>query len=98
MVQVDVEIKNIETDPTGQMITLTVEAIIEGEPTEIRFSEMVGNLRGMTEVEVRQHFKGILQDVVSQRIGMKEELTPEKKWKRTQTYIGATFTIETGEV
>ena len=94
MVQVNVEIKNIESDPTGQMITLTVEATIGEIVEEIRFGEMVGNLRGMTEPEIQQHFKGILQDVVRQRIGMREELTPEKKWKRAEAYIGATFIIE----
>ena len=76
------------------MITLTVEANIGGMIEEIRFSEMVGNLRGMTEPGVRQHFKGILQDIVRQRVGMKEELTPDKIWKRTQKYIGAKFTVE----
>lgn len=94
MVEVSVLVKDIESDPTGQMITLTVEANIEGEPQEIRFSEMVGNLRGMTDPEIRQRLKGILRDVVSQKIGEREELTPEKKWKRAETYIGATFTIE----
>lgn len=98
MVKVNVLVKDIETDPTGQMITLTVEATVGKIVEEISFGEMVGNLRGMTEAEVRQHFKGILQDVVRQRIGMREELTPEKVWKRTQKYIGATFVIETDEV
>ena len=96
MVQVEVVIKDIETDPTGKMITLTVEAIIEGEIHEICFGEMVGNLRGMTDTQIRQHFKGILQDVIHQKIGEREELTPEKIWKRTQKYIGETFTVEVG--
>lgn len=94
MVQVDVEILNIESDPTGQMITLTVEVNIEGITEKIRFGEMVGNLRGKTEPEIRQHFKGILQDVIRQKIGEREELTPDRKWKRAQKYIGATFTVE----
>jgi len=98
MVEVNVEIKNIETDQTGQMITLTVEATLGEVVEEISFGEMVGNLQGMTEPEVRQHFKGILKDVVRQRIGMREELNAEKKWKRAQKYIGATFVIDTEEV
>lgn len=94
MVEVNVEIMNIASDPTGQMITLTVEAIIGGKVMEIIFSEMVGNLAGMTDAQVRERLKGILKDVIRQKIGEVSELTPDRKWKRAQTYIGATFVIE----
>lgn len=90
MVSVDVVVKDIESDPTGQMITLTVEASIGETVEEIRFSEMVGNLRGMTDAQIRQRLKGILQDVIRQKIGEREELTSDRKWKRAQKYIGAT--------
>lgn len=94
MVEVNVLIKNIETDPTGQMITLIVEANIKGETQTISFGEMVGNLRGMTDIKIKEHFKGILQDVVRQKIGEREELNAQKKWKRAQSFIGKTYTIE----
>ncbi len=94
MVQVNVLIKAIETDPTGQMITLTVEANIQGKTQVISFGEMVGNLRGMTDIEIKKRFKGILQDVIRQKIGEREELTAQKKWKRAQSFIGKTYTIE----
>ncbi len=94
MVQVNVLIKAIETDPTGQMITLTVEANIQGKTQEVIFSEMVGNLRGMTDIQIKEHLKGILQDVIRQKIGEREELNAQKKWKRAQSFIGKTYTIE----
>ena len=98
MVQVNVEILNIETDQAGQMITLTVETTVGEIVEEIRFGEMVGNLRGKTNTEVRQHFKKILQDVIRQRIGMREELNTEKLWKRAQEFIGNEYVIDTEDV
>lgn len=94
MVEVDVLIKDIETDPTGRMVTLTVEAEIEGEPEEIRVTEMVGNLQEMTKEETRKHFSLIFEDVLRQKIGEKRELTPQKTWARAQDFIGERFTIK----
>ncbi len=94
MVNVKVTIKSIETDPTGQMVTLIVDAVINDQVHEISFGEMVGNLRGLTNEQVKDRLKGIFQDVVRQKIGMLEELNPQKKWKRTQAFVGKTFTIE----
>jgi len=93
MVQVDITIKDIELDPTGRMITLVVDATIAGRTEKIRVCEMVGNLRGLTD-EVRDHFKGSLQDVIRQRLGELEEVTPAGVWKRAQTFIGKTYVIE----
>lgn len=94
MTQVDVVIRDIEIDPTGRMITLTVDATVAGKTEEVRVCEMVGNLRGLNNLEVQDRFKGILQDVIRQRLGEREEVTAEGAWKRAQTFIGKTFIIE----
>lgn len=94
MVQVDVVIKGIELDPTGRMITLAVDFTIAGKTEEVRVCLMVGDLRGLTAVEVRDRFKGILQDVIRQRLGEREEVTPDGAWKRAQDFIGKAYTIE----
>lgn len=94
MVQVNIVIKDIEIDPTGRMITLTVDATIAGKTEEVRMCEMVGNLGGLTDAEVRDHFKGCLQDVIRQKLGEREEITVDRLWKRSQTFIGNTYTIK----
>jgi len=94
MVQVNIKITDIELDPTGRMITLTIDATIAGRTEEVRVCEMVGNLRGLTDIEVRDHFKGSLQDVIHQRLGELDEVTPERTWKRAQDFIGKTYIIE----
>lgn len=94
MTTVEVKIKSIETDPTGRMITLTVDATVAGKTEEVRVCEMVGNLKGLTDAEVQDHFRGSLQDVIRQRLGEKEEVTPTGVWKRAQNFIGKSYTIE----
>lgn len=95
MAEINVQIKDIETDSTGQMVTLILDAMIGGKNEEVRVNEMVGNFQGMTDTEVRQHFEGILQDVLRQKIGEKEELNTKRVWKRAQKFIGDTYVIDT---
>ena len=76
------------------MITLTVDATVAGKIEEVRVCEMVGNLKGLTDAEVRDHFKGSLQDVIRQRLGELEEVMPGGVWRRAQSFIGKTYTIE----
>lgn len=93
MVQADVLIKGIVTDPTCRMITIIADVTVLEITEEIRISEMVGNLQDMTLEETRQHFKDIMIGVIRQKIGERKEIE-NGKWKRAGDFIGDEYTIE----
>lgn len=90
---IPVEIKDIETDPTGRMITLIINVVIEDSVEQIRVGVMVGELAGMTNEETQKRFIQILRNVLTQKLGEKQELNSEGKWSRAADFIGTKFPL-----
>ncbi len=88
-----VRVDNIELDPTEQMLVFTVSFSVGSLSETVKFNDMVGNYRGKTDADVAKMLRGIIQDIIRQRIGRTEEVIGGA-WKRAAAFIGQEYVIE----
>ena len=97
MVQALVKIKEIETDSTGQMITVIYEVTINGETYEDRYTEMIFNVANMKKAELMEHFNRLLKSIIKQKIKEKNAIDVDMKWKDKALVINEEMLIDITE-
>lgn len=93
MVVANIVIKKIETDSTGQMLTVTADVDAGNGIVEVVFNTMIASMSGLTDAEVQEMFRGAIQDIITQKA--KAEMDVENgQWKRTEAFVGMRYDLE----
>lgn len=102
--KVNVKIKDVVTIHTTEgkrldqpLIEVTLEAnkVGETEKYEIKFSEMLSNLAGMTNEELLDYIEGLVQSYARTAYKGQQALDPvTRDWDKTSLAVGREFIVE----
>jgi len=102
--QVKVKVKDIQTihtDGGGRldqpMIEVTLECNKVGEATkyEVKFSEQLANLAGMSDAQLLGYCQMLAESYAKTAYKGQQQLDPvTKNWKKQNDYIGQEFTVD----
>ncbi len=102
--QVKVKIKDIRTIHTNEggrldqpMIEVTLECNKVGvaEKYELKFSEQLANLAGMSDVQLRNYCQMLVESYAKTAYKGQQQLDPlTKDWNQQANYIGQEFTVD----
>jgi hypothetical protein len=95
------DIKTIHTDSGGRLdqpmieVTLECNKVGAAEKHEIKFTEQLSNLAGMTDAQLRNYCQMLVEAYTKSAYKGQQELHPDTKdWNKQAQYIGQEFTID----
>lgn len=95
------DIKTIHTDTAGRLDQPMIEVSLEcnkvgaAEKYEIKFSEQLSNLAGMTDAELRDYCQMLVESYAKTAYKGQQGLDPvTKNWVKQAQYIGQEFTVD----